>query len=548
MKTRFLVACICLFVMSGIVFAQDVRPKIAVIGLTNPSTLRKSNLGNALVDMLDTEISQSGKFRLIERDALQQVLNEVHLGSGDDFDAKEIVKKGGLVGTDFLILGKISNYTYRETASQSSEYHYPQGDVQVLHYAHIGEVRLDLRIVDVKTGEAVRSVVGHGVSQNSGQVSFQTEWNGYLSLEGAGGLSSLSTLLTEAATIAIHDAVRNVNDMHSDLVAFLSGRAIESDLSSISEGRIEAVVGPENFVLGLRDTGGLRVGDRYRVNSETIIRDSTGKEVYRQKKAGSTLEVVDVSQKDRAMARLLPTEGATAAPTPREMDSVTLDTDYAKTLRGMSTLAAGPNSSPVGGNIGGTPQATDAASRIQSFLAKGDRYLSNENYSEALQQFKSGLQLSPANPDLLSREVVALAGVDNFTDAEEVAEKAINLGGSIHFPVIHNLAFGYREGDFVIQKGKVSYQPKSGDDGFTLSSGGLIDITPSMIGLPELVIRWRAADGKMRKYDMVFSSYLTRTPADSRIISRVFQANGDAFDKTTRLDKMITNLVQENSK
>jgi len=320
-------------------------------------------------------------------------------------------------------------------------------------------------------------------------------------------------------------------------------------LSLISDGTIVSDVGGGNFVIGLSNASSLKVGDRYRVISETIIRDSAGKEVYRQKQqGGGVLEVVDVSQKDRAMARLLPPQGASSVVSPHEKDAITLDQEYAKKLRGMAVPASGGGGNPSAGAASGA--SSSDPTRMQALLTRGDRFLRNQNYAEALQQYKSGLQLSPGNPDLLARAVVALAGVDNFTDAEETAEKAIEAGGSISFPVAHNHAFGICEGDFVIQKGLVYYKPRSGPDGFELSSGGLIDVSPSIYtgtNLPELVLRWRAPNGKEQKYYMVFTSYLTRA-SGGRGIPQIFRAGGEAVDKTTRLDNMLIRLIQQNAK
>ena len=41
-----------LLLFASAMSAQDVRLKIAVVGLSNPATLHKSNIGNALVDIL----------------------------------------------------------------------------------------------------------------------------------------------------------------------------------------------------------------------------------------------------------------------------------------------------------------------------------------------------------------------------------------------------------------------------------------------------------------------------------------------------------------
>jgi hypothetical protein len=99
----------------------------------------------------------------------------------------------------------------------------------------------------------------------------------------------------------------------------------------------------------------------------------------------------------------------------------------------------------------------------------------------------------------------------------------------------------------VLERGKVSFQPQSGDHGFTVTSIGQIDITESTFthtNLPEFLIHWRSQDGKDHKYYIVVTTYLTRRGGSS-LIPGTFAAEGDAVDKTIGLDRMILSLIKK---
>jgi curli biogenesis system outer membrane secretion channel CsgG len=535
-----LVAVIIGLLLATAASAQDVRLKIAVIALSNPSTLHKSNIGNSLVDLLDSEISEAGKYTLLKRAELDELKKELNLGESDLSDAKSFGQKGGLTGADFLLLGKVSDYTYKENVSTKVEF----GTLRdVLTYDHVGEVRLDIRLVDVRTGEAVRSVAGRGTAHIGGDVTFQPEWNRYVATEGQATLSNLRTLLTDASHSAIRDAVRKLNDMYPELLGFHSTRSLSADLSKIGGGKILADIGQGQYIIGVQTTSSLKLGDRFRVMAEVPIKNSKGVVVYSEKHDAGTLEVIDVSQMDKAKARLIaPGDGDHGSSLPKENDSITFDQEYGKTLRGGGEIAS------VGvPQTGSSVAASGNAASIHEYIEKGDRFLDEKEYSEALTQYRKGLQLEPDNPDLLSRKSVAEAGVSDYTDAVGDGEKAIAAGGSLRFPIVHNHPMGYCEGNLILERGKITFRPRSGDHGFTVTSSEQIDITESTFtrtNLPVFLVHWRGQDGKDHKYYMVITTYLTRRSGSS-VIPGTFQAEGDAVDKTTGLDRMILRLIKK---
>jgi len=531
-----LIAALALISVSSLQ-AQSRQIKLAVIGISNPSTLEKSNIGNALVDILDSDISAAGKYTLLERSELDQLKKELNLGQSDLANAKTFAQKGGLAGADFLLLGKVSDYTYKESSSLKTVYEFPRGLQQVLEYDHVGEVRVDLRLVDVQTGEDVRSVSGDGTDHNTGRVSFTPEWNYYLATDGQGTLSNLRTLLTNASNNAIQDAVRKLNDMHGDLVDFRATRSIDAAVSQIGQGKILASLGQGQYVIGVQSTANLKVGDRFKVIGETVVKNSQGVVVYREKHSAGTLQVIDISESNRAMARLVASsEAGDPANAPKENDTIIFDENYGKSLRGVIV--------PVSGD--GAAGASNGEGSVQTYIDRGNRFLGEKEYSEALEQYKEGLQAQPKNPKLLSGKAIAEAGVHDFTDAEADGEKAIAVGGSLAFPIAHYHVMGYCSGNLILQRGKISYQPTSGDHAFMVTSGSQISLASgNAFGLPELIVRWQGQDGKDHRYNMALMSFLTPGSSGGGLfLLKEYHLEAGAEQETVSLGQMIEQLAK----
>lgn len=540
---------VLLFVLAGAlipgtpIFAQKSSIKLAVVGVQNPSTFDKSNIGNSLVDQLTTEIDAVGKYKLVERAELQALRSELNLGQSGIADAKTFAQKGGLTGADFLLFGKISEYRYEETSSQTTQFVPGVGTQAVVMYDHVGHVRVDLRLADVKTGEVAKSFSGEGRADVTGGTSWQAQWGYYVASEGERSYADLQTLLTQAASRAIQRAVSQLDDAYDTLAMLRAKGVVSSEISSVGSGKILASLGQGKYVIGIQSTANLKIGDRFEVISETPIKNSEGVVVYREKRTVATLQISDISEETRAMAQLVnaPETAATAAQF-GEGDILVFDEGYGKSLRGMPTAVSA-------GVPAGADTAAGATAAVQSYLQHGDRFLSNQEYSEALDQYREGLALEPNNATLLSRKSVAELGISDFTDAEDDAEKAIDSGGSVSVPIFHNHGFSFAdcEGPLVISKGKVTFQLTRTNDGFTVVSKRQVAVSQAMYegtNLPELVVRWTGDNNKEHKYDVIITMYMARVNRRAMLpLFQFYQPNSDAADKMARLDAMIVRLI-----
>jgi TolB-like protein len=140
MRSRFsiLMVLVALSSMGASLHAQepDRRPGIAVMpfnsgGSIGPNREDMTALGVGVQQMLITELSQNPALRIIERGALQQVLQEQDLVTAERVDAATAAQLGRLVGARYMVLGGFTDI--------------------------YGQMRMDARIVDVETGEVLRT-------------------------------------------------------------------------------------------------------------------------------------------------------------------------------------------------------------------------------------------------------------------------------------------------------------------------------------------------------------------------------------------------------
>jgi TolB-like protein len=115
----------------------DTRPTVAVLyfdysgkdeGLV---VLRKG-----LAQMLISDLSGMPAVRIVERDRLQEVLDEIKLGQSAKIDPASAAKAGKLLGARYMVLGS--------------------------YFDLMGTLRADARVVEVETGRVLRSTGASG--------------------------------------------------------------------------------------------------------------------------------------------------------------------------------------------------------------------------------------------------------------------------------------------------------------------------------------------------------------------------------------------------
>lgn len=186
-----------------------MKKRIGVAGFENKSGWRgEARLGDGMAEMLTTALINTGRFIVVERADLEDILGEQRLQ-----EQGKLVKTTGpatnrLIGAQILIRGAVTEFESSKAGGGAGIVIKGIGIGGGGSVAHVG---LDIRIYDTSTGQVLQShravgeakTTGLAVGGASGDIAF-----------GVGGWSK--TPLGQATREAINDAVRFiVNEMEN---------------------------------------------------------------------------------------------------------------------------------------------------------------------------------------------------------------------------------------------------------------------------------------------------------------------------------------------
>lgn len=237
--------------------APRYKRKVAIGRFTNETNYGRSlladadldRIGKQASDMLASRLVQSGQFLVLERPDLTKLEREQLLAGG----------AGNLVGADTLIMGSVTEFG-RSVG----------GKVGFLSSTklQLAKAKVDIRLVDVRTGHAYFSAQGAGeASTEAGEVA------------GFGSRSEYDATLNDRAIAAA------ISDVIDRLVSQLTDRPWRSDILEVQGGQI--------FVTGGKAQG-IRPGDALAVMraGQVVKSAQTGFEVALPPTQVATLRVI----------------------------------------------------------------------------------------------------------------------------------------------------------------------------------------------------------------------------------------------------------------
>jgi curli biogenesis system outer membrane secretion channel CsgG len=230
--------------------------KVAVGRFTNETNYGRSllsdadldRIGKQASDMLMSRLIQSGQFVVLERTDLSKLKRE-----------HEIAGAGNLVGADTLVIGSVTEFGRSVS-----------GKVGFLSSTKMqtAKAKVDIRLVDAKTGHAYFSAIGAGeASTESGEVA------------GFGSRAEYDATLNDRAIAAA------ISDVIDRLVSKLADRKWKTDILEVKDGQV--------FISGGKRQG-LTEGDVLAAMEAgaTVKSKQTGFDVTLPAKKVATLKVV----------------------------------------------------------------------------------------------------------------------------------------------------------------------------------------------------------------------------------------------------------------
>lgn len=223
-----------------VIGADEVQTyKIAVLPFDDGSIKHWWNnydLGKGVSNELTTAfLNQTPKrFRLIEREQLDAVLTEQDFGTSGRVDPKTAAKIGKVLGVQYLLMGRVTEFSVTEKSNSVS-----LGGKSLGVKSSIAKAALDARLVDTNTAEVIISVTGKGEKTNN-QVKVSVDYNRI----DLGGQAFSESDLGKALRDAVNKVAKGVYDKAAEgAMGAASASALTGSVAYASGNKIMINIG-----------------------------------------------------------------------------------------------------------------------------------------------------------------------------------------------------------------------------------------------------------------------------------------------------------------
>ncbi len=232
------------------------------------------DVGKGISDLLVQKLVQDGKYSVIERNALDKILNEQNFSNSDRADATTAAKIGKVLGVDAIIIGSITQFGRDDKNTKVGGGGYGLGKFGL---GGVGAskakavVAISARVVNTTTGEILAAVTGMGQSERSSTslLGGGGGWSG-----GGGGAVDMGS--SNFANTILGEAVRKAVD---DTGSQLDGAVDKIETVKLEVNGLVADVSGSTLILNVGSKAGVKVGDKLSVSRPVrVVKDpATGK-------------------------------------------------------------------------------------------------------------------------------------------------------------------------------------------------------------------------------------------------------------------------------
>ncbi len=155
-KLSFVVVILIAFLMlNSLVAFSQTKKRVAVFDFEDKTEHRwrwwtGQPVGEGMADMLTTELVKSKKYQVIERQAIQKIMQEQRLGQTGAVTAQSAAQVGQLMGVELAIIGSVTEFGYKK--SDVGGFLKKKGFGLGIQSAS-AVVGIDVRFINTNTGE-----------------------------------------------------------------------------------------------------------------------------------------------------------------------------------------------------------------------------------------------------------------------------------------------------------------------------------------------------------------------------------------------------------
>lgn len=309
---RFLPTCVAgLTLLAGalVVSAQAPaaaarKPRVAVMDFDYGTVQTVSasvfgtnvDVGKGITNLLVTGLVKDGNFSVIERQALDKVMNEQNFSNSNRADPNSAAKIGKLLGVDAIIVGTITefgNETKKTNLGGGGGNWGGFGLGGIGHSNSKANVAITARIINIDTGEIMAVADGTGQSHRSStsMLGGGGNWHGFGGGNADFGSSDFQqTIIGEATKAAVDQLATNLDSQSAKVP--VRTIVVEGVVAAVDSGQI---------ILNVGSKAGIKVGDQFNVMRVTReIKDPTTGAVLR--KLTTTVGVIKATDVDEVSA------------------------------------------------------------------------------------------------------------------------------------------------------------------------------------------------------------------------------------------------------
>ncbi len=181
---------------------EPVRFDVSVLSARERDPRLYVDLSRGIADVVTNELFDLGRFRVVERQALSRVIQEQDLAQTGRFDDSTVAELGRLLGAELILTGAVSEFSLDRTSVGSAVFGLVGGTT--ITTVRVG---VDLRFVDVRTGEVLGIGRGLGVTQDT-EITID-------GLEQAVRLLRAGTVRESIVAVALRNSIRDALEQAS---------------------------------------------------------------------------------------------------------------------------------------------------------------------------------------------------------------------------------------------------------------------------------------------------------------------------------------------
>jgi curli biogenesis system outer membrane secretion channel CsgG len=258
--------------------------RIAVLDFENKVPNGQADIGSGMADMLIRELKKTGRYTVLERAALAEVLGEQDLTNSGRVQRGQQIAIGRVKGAQLLIKGAVTEFSY-DVKDRNAGIGYRGWGLGWTEAR--ARIAADIRLIDAMTGEIIQAYDEATEVKSTGA-------------SVAGTVSGFSFSAGGNENHPLGQAARQLIDrMVNQITRRLDTGTIEVLVSQGFEARIVKADDLQRIVISRGFSDGVKVGDRLQVNrvTEELTDPQTGEVLGVQKLSIGTIEITSVQER-----------------------------------------------------------------------------------------------------------------------------------------------------------------------------------------------------------------------------------------------------------